>query len=113
MAQRALDANRPDVSARIEETGDAHNRVELQQRERGGGVIEIHLPLAQLLCQCFGEGVDVHLEPDRERRLGADSRTYAAVPLPGNGLVQLQRVTPERFITERIEAEGLPSIFEH
>src|SRR2546426_7072974 len=85
MAERALDAHRPDVPVPVEETSDAHDGVELQEREGGCGVIEIHLPLLQLLSQRLGEGIDVYLEPDCERRLGTDSRTNAAVRTPRNG----------------------------
>jgi hypothetical protein len=39
--------------------------------------------------------------------------THSAEPLASNGVVQLQGITPKRFVAERIEPERLPALFNH
>ena len=54
MTNRALQADRLERSRRIEETGNPDDGVQLQQRKRHGRIVEIDLPLQQLLAQIRG-----------------------------------------------------------
>jgi hypothetical protein len=56
--------------------------------------------------------VHVDLEADRERRLRTDACADAAVRCAGDRLVQLERVAPERFVAERLEAERVAPFFD-
>jgi hypothetical protein len=46
-----MDADRREIAFRIEETGHADDRVETQQIERDGRIIEIHAAMAKRLLQ--------------------------------------------------------------
>src|SRR2546426_342371 len=113
MTERALDAHGPQVAAFVEDAGHSHYGVELQERHRRGRVVEIDLAGLQLLDQGGWQGVDVHLQADGERGLRADAGADAAVPLAGDRLVQMERVSPERLAAEGLEAEGASPLVEH
>jgi len=88
--------------------GDADDRVELEQRQRGGRIVEIDAPAPELLLELGGQRVHVHLEPDGERRRGAHAGSDPAVVLAFDGLVELERVAPPGLVAERVVAEDLP-----
>src|SRR4051812_43632971 len=100
MAKRALDAHRLDATLRRREGGDANHGVELEQRDRGSGVVEVHLAGGELLLERRRQRVGIDLQADREGGLGRDAGTDAAVLLARDCLMQLQRIAPERFAAE-------------
>src|SRR5262249_26451758 len=106
MTERALNADRAQRAAPVEKARYTDDRVEFDQCQRDGRVVRIHQALAQLP-QHRRERVEVHLETDRERGLRADAAADAAEAAALDGLVQLERVAPERFVAEGIEAEGV------
>src|SRR3989449_9161975 len=112
VAECALDPDRSDAAVGVEEPADAHHRLQFEQRQGGGRIVEVDLAGLELLLQRLGQRVRVYLEADRQRCLGADTATDAAVLLAGDRLVELERVAPERFIAEGVEAEDL-SPFPH
>src|SRR5215831_19268803 len=107
MTERALNAERAQRAAPVEESRYTDDGVEFEQRQRDGRVVEIHGALTQLLPQRLRERVEVHLETDRERGLRADAAADAAEAAALDGLVQLERVAPERLVAEGVEAEGV------
>lgn len=55
----------------------------------------------------FGKGVDVHLEAKVERRFLADAITHASVCAARNGLMELERISPEGLIAKRVKAKSI------
>src|SRR5712691_4678035 len=105
MTERALDAHGPQIAAFVEEAGDSHYRIELQERHRRGRVVEVDLARLQLLDQGGWQRVHVHLQADGERGLWAHAGADASVPLAGDCLVQMERISPKRLAAEGLEAE--------
>src|SRR5262249_48943099 len=107
VTQCALDPHRAQRPLTIEEARHTDDRVELQQRERDARISEVHSTATQLLQQGTRERIDVHLESDRKRGLRTDTAADAAEAAALDGLVQLECVTPEGFVAEGVEAEGV------
>src|SRR4029079_13530312 len=102
VAERAGDADAGELVRVVHRTLHADDGVELQQCDRDGGIVEIDLAGAQRVDDGGGQGVDVDLEPDGQRRGGVDG---------GDDLVHAEHVGPELFVTERIKAEdGLATV---
>src|SRR5579883_3566697 len=102
MTDRALHAQ---ARQRIagEMAGHADDRVETQQRQRIGGIVEIDLAGAQGLAQRWGERLYIDLETDAQCRCRADRR---------DRLVEAELAGPEVLVAECVEAEGLPPLGE-
>ncbi len=113
VTEGTLDADRGEPAIRIEEPGDADDRVELQQGQRGRGRVEIDLASFQTLDEGGRQRIDVHLETDRERCPGRDARSDAAQCLAGDGTVELKSVSPERLIAESVETKDLSTFPEN
>ena len=101
------------LPAFIEETFHADHRVQLQKRQRRPRIIEIDLAGAQSFEQIIGERPAIDLEAKIQRRVGRKTRTHAAQGRARDRLVQAERVAPERFVAEGVEAERLPPLDEH
>lgn len=111
MAQRAGDADGIEaLSGIIEETTHAYDGIQLQERERRSGILEVDLSLAQGRAQGMGQRIRVDLQPGSQRRDGRQARADAAICLAGNRLVQAQRPAPEGFIAERVEPEDTTTL---
>ena len=63
----------------VEDAGDADHGVELEQCERGRGIVEIHLAARERALQRARQRVDVHLESYGQRRFGRDAGSDAAI----------------------------------
>src|SRR5581483_9112967 len=113
MAQGALRPQRSDLPRVVEPARQTEHGIELEQGERRGGIVEIHLPGLELCFQLLGQGIGVHFEADRERGLRAHARPDAAVFRARDRLVELQGVAEEGFRAVGIEAEDLPALFDH
>src|SRR5580765_324361 len=110
MAEGALDSDRAERAVRIEKTGQTNNRVQLEQGESRGGVLEIDSPKFQCRDQVGRQRVYVHFEADGQRSGRAYTRPYAAKLCAFDGLVEVKRVTPEGFIAECVETKSLPAL---
>ena len=97
----------------VEESAHADDRIELEECKRRGGIVEIDTALAQRFPQLRRQGIGVHLEPERKRRLRAQAGTDATICASGDGLVQTQRVTPESLVAESVLTEYPASAFHH
>src|SRR5437667_7854339 len=113
MTEGALDADRSDAAARVEEARHPHDRIQLEERQGRRGVVEVYFTCLELFLQRRGQGADIHLEADGQRGLRAYAAADAAMLLASDGFVELQRVAPERFIAERVESEGLAPFPHH
>jgi hypothetical protein len=78
------------------ETDDS---VQLQQRDRGVGTLQIDRPVLDSRHDRCRQGFGIDLQPDRQCRRGIDCRA--------NHLVHAQRVGPLGLVAERVEAEDL------
>jgi hypothetical protein len=113
MAQRALDSDRTERSLRIEKSGEAHYRVQLEQSHGRCGVRQINFPSFQCCDQRGRKRIYVHLEANGQRGGRTYSWPYASQIGAFDGLVELKSVAPEGFVTERIKTEGLPAVLDH
>jgi hypothetical protein len=109
VAQGALRADRAQAAVRFEKSGQADDCVELEQSQCDGRIVQIDAALAQIFDQCTGERIDVHFQPDRQRRFRAYTGAHTAESLALDRLVQLDGVAPEGLVSERIEAKNLPA----
>jgi len=109
MAQRTLDARGLQRSLLVENSGNANNRIQLQQRQRRGGIIEIALTFLQRLHKRRRKRIDIHFQPHRQRRCGTNSGTHTAKLCPFDRLMQMNRIASKRFIAERIKAKNFPA----
>src|SRR5439155_20462256 len=75
MAEGALDANRSETPTVVEEPGDSDDGVELEERQRRGRVVEVHLPILQLTAELPGKSFRIDLQADAQRCLRAHART--------------------------------------
>src|SRR5207245_9259575 len=91
----------------------APDPLHLAERRGRRRVVEGHLTCLELVLQRLRQGVHIYLEADGQRGLRAYAATHAAMLLAGDGMVELQRVAPERFIAERVESEGLAPFSHH
>src|SRR2546430_8154925 len=107
VTEGALEADRSDAAARVEEARHPHDRIQLEERQGRRGVVEVYFTCLELFLQRRGQGADIHLEADGQRGLRAYAAADAAMLLASDGFVELQRVAPGRFIAERVESEGL------
>jgi hypothetical protein len=112
MAHRAREADRAQRALCVEEALHADDRVELEQRERRLGAVEVDLALLDGLDDGARKRGGVDLEADRQRALRAQSRSHAAEPGSLDRLVQLQCAAPEGLVAEGVEAEDLPALAE-
>src|SRR5579864_9262969 len=113
MAEGALDSDGAKSSLRIDEAGQAHNRVQLEEGYGRCGILEIHFPEFQCRDEVGGKRVDVHLEANGERGSRTYSWAYAAKLCAFDGLMELESVAPEGFVAECVETESLLALFGH
>jgi hypothetical protein len=113
VAERALDTDRPEAPVVLEEPADADHGVELEERQGGRGIVEVHPAALELTADLLREGVGVDLQTDAHRGLrayaGADATKLRAL----DRLVQLQRIAPERLVAERVEPEDVSPVLDH
>src|SRR5262249_32946531 len=113
VAERALDTHRGDPAGFVKVAGHSDDRVELEQAKRRRGIIQIDLALLELLLERVGKSVCVYLETHGEGCLRAHPASHSAVLLTGDGLVELQCVSPEGFASERVVAKDLLPLLHH
>src|SRR5579872_1163736 len=113
MAERALDADGAKRSLRIDETGQANYRVQLEEGDGRCGILEIHFSEFQCRDEVGGKRVDVDFEANGERGGRTYSWAYAAKLCAFDGLMELESVAPEGFVAECVEAKSLFALFGH
>jgi hypothetical protein len=96
VAQRAGDAHRGQAACIVHRPFHTDDGIEAQQCDRHGRVFQIHLPGPKRVDDGGRERVDIHLEPDGERR----SRIHG-----GEHVVHPQHAGPELLVAKRVEAE--------
>src|SRR5215471_11080651 len=106
MTARAGDAHRLPLVA-VKESLHAHYGIELEQRNRDRGIVQINRVLAQSADHLGRKSVHVHLQPHTQRGFGAESPTFTAEARALNGAVQLKGATPEGLVAEGVEPERL------
>src|SRR4029079_13496082 len=85
-------------------------RVGLEQLDRRAGLVEIDLSALDRFDQDLRQLPNIDLQPDLERLARREALTDSAVLLAGDGAMQAELATPERFAAERVVAKDLPSL---
>src|SRR5262245_23314808 len=112
MAERALDADRREVTTGVEATGHPDHRVELEQCHRGRRVVQGDLTALELLAEASRQRVEVDLQADGECGRWTEARPDTAVLCAGDRLVEMQLASPEILVAEGVEAKDLPSLLD-
>src|SRR6266545_3202053 len=86
---------------------DADHRVEPEERDGHGWIVEVDLAALEGRHQSMRQGVDVDHEPERQRHVRTDSGPDSSPRLSFDRLVQAQGAAPERLVAEGVEPEGL------
>lgn len=102
-----------EVSLWIEETGEADDRVEPQQFDRGLRRVEINLAGAELGFELLRQGIGIHLQPQRKGRCRCEPRSDPAPGFPLDGIMHPQGIAPESLISKSFETERLPPFLQH
>src|SRR5712664_1151650 len=110
MAKGAGDADGGEAAGAVRGGFHSHDRAHLEELDRGRRIVQVDGSSLDSRDQRTWQHVGVDLEPDRERDPRTDSRARAATRAAFDGLVDLQRVAPERLVSERLEPERLSSL---
>ena len=113
MAKSALRAERLDLACLVELPGQPDDGIEFEQSKRGCRIVEAYFACPDLMFQALGERIGIDLQPERQRRLGTDSRADATVSVARDGPVQLQGIAEKSFGAQGVEAENAPSFLDH
>ena len=107
MAQCAGDADpgQPGHTADLlDRAADADHRVEPDQCERRRRTGEVGHAAGDRVAQVVRQGIDIHLEADRQRGLRIDRRL--------DHFVHAQRVAPESLVAEGVVAEDVAALLD-
>ena len=99
-------------AVRLEETGNANDRVDLQQKKRVGRIVQIHLAGLDGRGDLLRYRIHVDFESELKRLFGADAAAHSAELFPFNRLVKLKLPAPEILAAKSVEAENLPTILQ-
>src|SRR5262249_24287521 len=111
MAEGTLDTHRLQGFRRIEKTGDADNRIQLEECQRNSRIVQVDCATLDLVNQGFWQRVDIDLQTHCECGFRANSRTDSTQAGTLNCLMKFKSVAPERLIAKSIKAENLLSLF--
>src|SRR5262249_52567579 len=76
------------------------------------GIVEVDGALVELFADRPGQRIDVDFQSGRECRAGGEARTNTTVRRAFDRLMELERVSPEGFVAERVEPERLPALLD-
>ena len=108
VAGRTGETHRRQPATAVEEALDADDGIQLQQRQRHRRVVQVDLAGLDRGRRLLRDRRRVDLEPGGQRGFRAEARADAAVLRAGDRAMQLQRVAPERLVSERVVAEDVP-----
>jgi hypothetical protein len=111
MAQRALDADRLQRGIALEEAGESDHGVRLEKRERAGGTVEVEPAGVQRTVRAV-QRIGIDLQPQGERGTRRDAGAHPAEGAAFDRPVQPERVAPEGFVAEGVEAERGAALIE-
>src|SRR5262252_11110583 len=95
VAQCALNPHRTEGSRGIEVSSYTDDCIQLQQRQRYGGIVEIDAAFLELLHQVRWQCVKVHFQANRQSSFRTDSWTNSAETGSFDCLVEFDCVAPE------------------
>src|SRR5215471_4823484 len=113
MTQGALNSHRNQFPLLVEVAGYADNRVELEQGQSRGRIVEIDLATFELIDEAGGQGVQVNFQTYGERGLGTYSWTDTAQFFSGDRLVEMQSIAPKGFVAKSVVAKNLLTLLQH
>src|SRR5579864_284995 len=100
MAEGALNPHRANLPVFVKEAGDSDNRIQFQERQRRGWIVQVNFAGFELLYQRFRQSICVHFQADREGGLGAYPAADTAILLARDCFMKLQRAAPESLASE-------------
>ena len=98
-------------AGRVKKTGDANYRIQFEEGQRNRRIIEIDLAMLYLFQQIAWKCIYIYLQANGQGGLRTDSRAYSTKLGSLDGLIQFQRVAPERLITKCVETEDFLALF--
>src|SRR5438067_2764737 len=110
VAERALDADALQTAVPVLEARHTDDGIEVEERERRVGRVQVDLPAGDCVLDRERQGIDIHLQADRDRGRRAYSGARAAVSGAFDGFVQPERPAPEVLVAEGIESERLAAL---
>src|SRR5215813_10738315 len=113
MTKSTSDADRLETAVILERTFHADDSIEFEQRERRCRIVEIHPAKLQLRDQRFGQCFSVDFQSDSQRRLRTDAWSNSAERFAFKRTMELQRISPKRFVAESVKAKRLLAFIEH
>ena len=110
MTERALYTDGFERAVMIEKSRQPYNRVQLQESQGYGGIVQVHLPTLDLLDQSSRKSILVHFESDGQCSCRRDARAYSTMLGAFNSAMELQRTAPKILITKRIMTENVSAL---
>src|SRR6185312_17260147 len=111
MTQSAGDAHGSQSPAG-EESFEAHNGVELQQKQCGRRVLEVYSSGTERGDYRSRQCIQIHFKAEVQSGIRADSTPHTAEPRAFDSAVQLEFSAPEVLVTERVEPECIAALAE-
>src|SRR5215216_3295926 len=113
MTKRALNTHtRQRLSVIREKAFYSNNGLGLEQREGVGGIGEINLSSTDTFSHLLRHGIDIHFETEFECFFRANTRSYTAELFSHDGLVELERSSPERLAAQGVMPENLLAVLQ-
>src|SRR6267154_5339654 len=113
MADGTLDAHGFQVARLVEESGKAHDGVQLQQCDGDGWILKIDLAGFQSADEGLWQCILIDLEPHGERSVWIDTRPHPSQLLSLDRFVNLKRTAPEVLIAKRVITKCVAAAVKH
>src|SRR5437870_13614598 len=109
MADSTLNAHGFQVARLVEESGKAHDGVQLQQCDSDRWILKIDLAGFQSADHGLWQCIHIDLKPHYERSLWIDPKLHSSQPLSLDRFVDLNRTAPEVLVAERFIMNCVPA----
>src|SRR5436853_7195380 len=113
MADSTLNAHGFQVARLVEESGTAHDGVQLQQCDSDRWILKIDLAGFQSADEGLWQCILIDLKPHGERSLWIDPKPHSSQLLSLDRFVDLKRTAPEVLLAERVITKCVEAAVKH